>query len=709
MSYKAKQNNKESIAVDSEKGNRTNMINSIISESNVSYNGSLVKVTASKTPYLNKEQAEKQVQNGADRNMTRNMQEIFVNVRKVAQLYVDGHSIHPATFKAGGSCSQGTYAGQQVFGLDIDAHITIAEALAIIEASPIKPAFIYTTFSHSEKQDKYRIIFICNTFITEKSQADHIIKKLASLFAKDGFITVDRQCLEVSRIFFGGQSLVYENYDATFTVAQLEYIPMAKLADEKGSAPKAPVEVSAPVASGNAHLNAIRNYDAVKLRELISKRVGNSANPCGSKAESLSTIHELIILGERGSTDYEFVKGQQPLSPVVARDSSTSYRFTHYLPLHLVMGVELNKFFCCPFHGDKSPSAKVTQLDDGRIVFKCYGRCTVFPTEKPSHYYFLDTVQVVQRLSGRGFSKSLLFLEKALGIPLETQWETQAKRELSIDIDYIKSDMFKQFRPKLYGYLKNANSYGLFITILEEARSYLYGESLAVNGRPSFFVTAEHLSKIMNERFPMARGISEQSIKGKLTDFADIGLLPKMQDEEIAPVALTRAHQEQSSARDGHGVADRQQFFYVPEFGEILFDAVEEKIARNKENGVRKASKSYTQVALTYGEEEAQKLYPTQQNRKVSKRAVKFRDTFESILLDMLDENGYATESSVLWKIRGYSTEEKKYLSGQVLPSLRAIYFLDSITLNKEVRSKYAVDAKVTSGSKIIVYMEGVE
>ena len=32
---------------------------------------------------------------------------------------------------------------------------------------------------------------------------------------------------------------------------------------------------------------------------------------------------------------------------------------------------------CCPAHGDKSPSLAIRELDDGRILMKCFANCSV--------------------------------------------------------------------------------------------------------------------------------------------------------------------------------------------------------------------------------------------------------------------------------------------------------------------------------------------
>jgi hypothetical protein len=33
---------------------------------------------------------------------------------------------------------------------------------------------------------------------------------------------------------------------------------------------------------------------------------------------------------------------------------------------------------CCPAHADKSPSLAITQLDDGRILLKCFAGCSAY-------------------------------------------------------------------------------------------------------------------------------------------------------------------------------------------------------------------------------------------------------------------------------------------------------------------------------------------
>ncbi len=46
--------------------------------------------------------------------------------------------------------------------------------------------------------------------------------------------------------------------------------------------------------------------------------------------------------------------------------------------LEKVKGAKGRWTACCPAHGDKSPSLAITQLDDGRILLKCFAGCSAY-------------------------------------------------------------------------------------------------------------------------------------------------------------------------------------------------------------------------------------------------------------------------------------------------------------------------------------------
>ncbi len=46
--------------------------------------------------------------------------------------------------------------------------------------------------------------------------------------------------------------------------------------------------------------------------------------------------------------------------------------------LEKVKGIKGRWTACCPAHGDKSPSLAIRQLDDGRILLKCFAGCSAY-------------------------------------------------------------------------------------------------------------------------------------------------------------------------------------------------------------------------------------------------------------------------------------------------------------------------------------------
>ena len=93
---------------------------------------------------------------------------------------------------------------QQLFLVDIDNNITekpilqVDDAIKIYQDCNIPVAFYYYTFSHTNEKPKYRLGFILEKSITEKSLRDTIAKNLCYLCEQS-----DTSCTNADRIFFG--------------------------------------------------------------------------------------------------------------------------------------------------------------------------------------------------------------------------------------------------------------------------------------------------------------------------------------------------------------------------------------------------------------------------------------------------------------------------------------------------------------------------
>ena len=93
----------------------------------------------------------------------------FVNVtfdefvKKVAQ---EGKSFLPAHF-TNETRTNATWEYQFIFGLDIEHGETLQEALDICKTYNLLPNLIYTTFSHTEEEHRFRIVWFMEEVITD--------------------------------------------------------------------------------------------------------------------------------------------------------------------------------------------------------------------------------------------------------------------------------------------------------------------------------------------------------------------------------------------------------------------------------------------------------------------------------------------------------------------------------------------------------------
>ena len=81
-----------------------------------------------------------------------------ITIKDLSDALVHGASFRPGVLYGR---SKNDWKEQQLFGLDFDHNTTIEEKYNKAMMLGIKPCFMYTTFSHSEEEHKFRMVF-CN-------------------------------------------------------------------------------------------------------------------------------------------------------------------------------------------------------------------------------------------------------------------------------------------------------------------------------------------------------------------------------------------------------------------------------------------------------------------------------------------------------------------------------------------------------------------
>ena len=116
-----------------------------------------------------------------------------------------GYSFCPATFY-NGIRNQDNFEQTQLMVLDFDRGISFIEVYNRAIQYSLSMLFAYETFS-SIKHDKFRVLFLNDTPITDKRLAEISLNALYAIFPE-----ADQSCNDIAKLFFGGKSLHYFDY-----------------------------------------------------------------------------------------------------------------------------------------------------------------------------------------------------------------------------------------------------------------------------------------------------------------------------------------------------------------------------------------------------------------------------------------------------------------------------------------------------------------
>lgn len=153
-------------------------------------------------------------------------QPVTIALDRFAGLVTQGHSFTPAVLRGGAKAEN--WSSQQLFCLDIDNEdksvtgkhdkkraedpLTVEKVLERCSSWWLKPALIYETFSSSPEWQKFRIVFVSEQVITDRTRAEKLQLALIGIFPE-----CDAACKNADRLFFGGKTVLYEDDTAVIT------------------------------------------------------------------------------------------------------------------------------------------------------------------------------------------------------------------------------------------------------------------------------------------------------------------------------------------------------------------------------------------------------------------------------------------------------------------------------------------------------------
>lgn len=616
---------------------------------------------------------------------------------------------HGTTFKP--ALLNGTksidWISQQVFALDFDHDTTIQTELDRCNSLQIKPVFGYTSFSHSEMEHHFRLVFCTDGEITDIDKRNKLQLALISVFDKSDVKTKDP-----ARLFYGGTKLICSDYDnridADEIIARyyLEESPATKSKSKTSTAKdRQPSNPNANQSNSAAKVEAIKCLDVDTMRILLGEGVlGDSdkkesssititINPPASSSARVSVTSDkeyiLFITGNQNPSadiDNEVLVYSDKVAPLIFKCQNDLYTYINQLNLNRYLGIG-NNHVCCilPKHEDSKPSAHIYAMSDGTPIYKCFG-CEKSRT----------IIGITEELSGCKRSEAIEFIKSVYNLKLEQSDWTLRQKQLMIDsANYLDTIEFKETFPELCKLIRTRKLH--IKNMLMHFTQYV-NEDLQVDGKPLFFAS-----------YPTLMGVCEikanmNTLSQSLTLFTLLNMLDKIALDKIPEKELTKA--KHIAAKYGH--KKLTNFYSFEEYGINSLLSSEDIAKTLKQNNITLKGLSREYILRTFGTGLADKVYP-QYKFENAKGTTHKSDVHTSQIVEcvfyLIEKQNYSTEKAIV-RLLG-SKYQYQATEIQIKKSLQEIldsYGLQRVRANKELKEQYSI---VGNGYPFIIIKDG--
>lgn len=529
-------------------------------------------------------------------------------------------------------------------------------------------SFLYKTFSHQEGWDHYRVAFLFSRPLVSNEEVEAVYRYLFSLYPN-----CDHKTIDSSRLFYGGTQAIEINFNNRLDVDAIlnASVPVAQSTPAKTRA-KA-------VTQTQTVLELMTEQDAIQERIVPTWKLIKQ----GDKAEVARRWAEII-------------------EPQVIADEDLAINYLKSIDMAQLLGITRNPFHDI-FEADSTPSAGIWK-----------------PADKD---YWLYTQQNKVNALGHKMSYSLVrVIEKLLTTPTKTVTQGMAidylievspieikvtpeiaemRRQAERFKRIILSSTFKEDNPSMYKilgrYIPQVNA------IIDILKMSLYqnpetGELQA-------------LTRMSSENIALRIGVSKQGTKELLTLMTLTHITEKLDDEDIPAWLLNQLQFTQKNYKDKNGnIVERKtprqyrgnilKLSNLEENFPKIVERTEELVALN----YTKKGQSREFVELQLGKAEADRVYPQDKKRTVSKKTKGFQMEGTKFAMRQVQTNGFVVENDIKDYMTGYlggvTITDAKWKT--VRGSLTSDYMLERVKLNKQRKTYFGVSEHFGSRTPFI-------
>lgn len=408
-----------------------------------------------------------------------------VTIEELAAAIVSGRTFKP-NYMTGRS--QSSFVSSSLIAIDIDnkgkeleeyGYISIDDFKSKVKKSDLKPAIIYTTFSHTDECHKYRAIFQLKRLVTNLEEL-----KAVGAAIKSKYPFADAKVSVVHPIY-GGHNLIEVNP------------------------------------------NAFINMDNDLVFNLIAQDINVDEITTVDIREAARTTKETTKL-TKDTIITDTLKNLYGYKTFESYDDLKK----HLLSINLadLLRVKNPSKFNCLFHNDKKPSAGIFEVN-GEYIYNCFSGC---------EHGKKDIFNIVAKLKGfegspsEQYMKATRYLMTALNLKvrneewMQAQFTTIRENRLILTQNRINKDTYPALSPRMR-YITN-----LLRAMLDHAEAAVMSyPTKDATGQALFFVSYNQLSV-------MLEGKQVRTIRTQIAELTMLGLIRKVSDEEVEKVAPKR-------------------------------------------------------------------------------------------------------------------------------------------------------------------------
>lgn len=565
---------------------------------------------------------------------------VEINVEELAQEVSKGKSFTPAVFNDVDNKvrrSIDNWQSQEVIALDFDEGLTLEEA---IEDKFFKEnaVFLYTTFSHSDEKHKFRVVFVLDKPLYMYKDFETIINNLLQKYPY-----ADQSCKDGSRLFFGGKKVIEFNFNNRLGVDEI--IKKSPLQDIK------------------SNLN-------MSVNRVVPKHVSNISN---HNITNIASNLELIK-----SKNIEALQEVIEIEPIVLSKNEV-FDYLNRQDLKTFLGINGKGNFYDVFHEESNPSASIykSKLGNEHWMYKCHSES----------YPFTGTIfHVVQRILECTLVEARKFLIEVFKIEI---FESEAVKEFkeSIDIykEQLRSQELEEIHPNFYKVFSRYGHLMDLYVLLDLTKEIITNDK---DPRIVFYHSIRTLANHFNR--------STSSTGTRMNFFTLFNVIKKLKDNEI-PKTLDEI-QKKNKRKNQYKY--QSSTYELPMYTYDFFCQIDDMCRIWLEKGCTSRTVSYEGIYRTFGQEEADKVFPQDIGKEIADINQEIVSDIHMVTLKLIEEKGWTTQKEVLENLTYIFKGQQEFKLAQLKRSIGEMleaYDLEIVSCNKMVKEEMGITEEYMS------------